>query len=98
MYVCIYIRQYTTNMHQSLFIQKDQLSLKVPTNTIIQLLSHVGERTINTAIILSKVTDSQLYYCLHRLINLGFVLRLFINKDCQKWPTPFIEWHKAGLG
>lgn len=71
--VHIYIntREKTTNMHHSLFIQKDQLSLRVPMNTPTQLLSHVGERTINTAIILSKVPESQLHYYLHRLISLG---------------------------
>lgn len=87
MYIYIYIntREKTTNMHHSLFIQKDQLSLRVPMNTPTQLLSHVGERTINTAIILSKVPESQLHYYLHRLISLGFVLRLFMNKDCRNW-------------
>lgn len=84
-YIYINTREKTTNMHHSLFIQKDQLSLRVPMNTPTQLLSHVRERTINTAIILSKVPDSQLHYYLHRLISLGFVLRLFTNKDCRNW-------------
>lgn len=48
-------------------------------NTTIQLLSRAGERTINTAIILSKVPESQQYNYLHRLITLAFVLRLRIK-------------------